>query len=90
VVVDLAVAKQLEQTFNFLIRDGPAQANVIDIRNGHEHRRLVRQNSEMEKTASSAENGLLFDLLDNPESMIRVNDLVTDLKSHVPLVSIWW
>jgi hypothetical protein len=44
----------------------------------------------MEKTASSTENGLLFDLLDDPESMVRVYDLVTDLKSHVPLVSIWW
>jgi hypothetical protein len=44
----------------------------------------------MEETASSTENGLLFDLLDDPESMIRVYDLVTDLKSHVPLVSNWW
>jgi hypothetical protein len=90
VVIDFAVAQQLEQAFNFLVRDGPAQANVIDIRDRHKHRRLVRQNSEVEKTASSTENSLLFDLLDDPESMIRVDDLVTDLKSHVPLVSIWW
>jgi hypothetical protein len=48
----------------------------------------------MKKTACRAEDGLLFDLLDDPESMIGVYDLVTDLESHVPLVSIllriWW
>jgi hypothetical protein len=41
----------------------------------------------MEKPASSTENRLLFDFFDDPETMVRVNDLVTDLKSHVPLVS---
>jgi hypothetical protein len=90
VVVDLAIAQQLEQPFNFFVRNGSSQANVVDIRNRHKHGRLVRQNPEMEKTAGSTENCLLFDLLDDPESMIRVDDLVTDLKSHVPLVSIWW
>src|SRR5688572_33402048 len=41
----------------------------------------------MEKPASSTENRLLFNFFDDPETMVRVNDLVTDLKSHVPLVS---
>jgi len=89
-VIDLSVAEQHEQPFNFFVRNGAAETNVVDIGDGHEHRRLIRQNSEVEKTASCSENGLFFDLLDDPESMIRVYDLVTDLKSHVPLVSIWW
>jgi hypothetical protein len=90
VIVDLAVAEELEQPFNLFVRDGAAEADVVDVGDGDQHRSLVRQNPEVKKTASCAENGLLFDLLDDPESMVRVYDLVTDLKSHVPLVSIWW
>jgi hypothetical protein len=41
----------------------------------------------MEKPAGGAENRLFFNFFDDPETMVRVNDLVTDLKSHVPLVS---
>jgi len=44
----------------------------------------------MEETARRSENGLFFYLLDDPESMIRVNDLVTNRESHVSLDSSWY
>jgi hypothetical protein len=34
----------------------------------------------VEEPGGHAEDGLLFDLLDDTESVIRVDDLVTDLK----------
>jgi len=37
----------------------------------------------MVETASGTKNGLFFDALDDPKTMIRVNDLVTDFKCHV-------
>jgi hypothetical protein len=36
----------------------------------------------MVKTAGGAENGFVFDAFDDPETMIRVNDLVADFKCH--------
>src|SRR5260370_2965111 len=36
----------------------------------------------MIKAASRAKNSLVFDPLDNSKTMIRVNDLVADLKCH--------
>src|SRR5688500_5796504 len=86
-VVDLAVAQQHEQAFNFFVRDGPTQAYVVDVGDRNQNGRFIRQDPQMEKPASSTENRLLFNFFDDPETMVRVNDLVTDLKSHVPLVS---
>jgi hypothetical protein len=34
------------------------------------------------ETAGGAEDGLLFDALDNAKSVIRVDDLVADLVCH--------
>ena len=87
VAVDLAVAEQHEQPFDFFVRDGPAQTNVVDIGDRHEHRRFIRQDSEMEKTASSSENGLFFDLLDDPERGAR--QLRLDVLSENNLVLDW-
>src|SRR5437899_6614264 len=36
----------------------------------------------MIKTARRSKNGFLFDALDDPETMIRVNDLVADFECH--------
>src|SRR5687768_11059428 len=86
-VVDLPVAQQQKQAFNFLVRDGPTQAYVVDIGDRNQNGRFIRQDPQMEKPAGGAENRLFFNFFDDPETMVRVNDLVTDLKSHVPLVS---
>ena len=81
-VVDFPVAEQAEEPLDLLVGDGAAQADTVDVAHGHEHGRVVGDDPEMIETASSAENGLVFDALDDPESMIRVNDLVADFKCN--------
>ena len=80
VIVDLAVAEQMEQPFDLFVGNRAPQADVVDVDHGHEHRRLVRDDAEMEKSAGRAEDRLLLDLLYNAETVVRVNDLVANLK----------
>src|SRR5262249_16150644 len=82
VVVDLAVAEQTEEALDFLVADRAAQADTVHIGDGDEHRRIVRDNSEVIEAAGSAEDGFLFDSFDDPETMVRVDDLVADFKCH--------
>ena len=80
--VDLAVAKRAEEPLDFRVADRTPESDSIDVVDRHEHRRLVGHNAEVVKTARRAENRLLLDAFDDAETMIRVNDLVTDLKCH--------
>src|SRR5439155_26327243 len=64
------------------VADGAAQADAIDVADGHEHGRVVRNDPEMVEPAGGTEDGFVFDSLDDPESMVRVNDLVADFKCH--------
>ena len=81
-VVDLAVAEQAEQTFDFHVADGAAQADAVDVGDRDEHDGFVGDDAKVIETAGSAEDGFFFDAFDDPETMIRVNDLVSDLKCH--------
>jgi hypothetical protein len=56
------------------------QPHVVDVDDRHEHRRLIRQDAQVEETARRAEDGLLLDLLHDAETMVRVNDLVANHK----------
>ena len=81
-VVDLSVAEKIEQPFDFFIRNGAPQADAVDIRERNEYGRFVGDDAKMIETASGAENGFFFDALDDPETMIRVDDLVADFECH--------
>ena len=61
---------------------GP-QADAFDVVDGHQHGGVVRHHAQLVEPAGRPEDGLRFDPLDDAEPMIRVNDLVTDLKCHV-------
>ena len=74
--------EQLEQPLDFLVVDGAAQADAVDVGDRHEHGRVVRHDAQMIEAAGRAEDGLLFDALDDAETVIRVDDLVADLKCH--------
>ena len=65
------------------ILDSAPQADAIDVVDGNEHGRLVRNHSEVIKAAGGAEDCFGFDALHDAESMIWVNDLVTNLKCHM-------
>ena len=80
--VDLAVAQQREQPLDFVVGDGAPQADAVDVVDRHEHRRLVRH-PELIEPAGRAHDGLGLDAFDHTEPMIRVDDLVADLKCHV-------
>src|SRR5207248_3529623 len=82
VVVDLAVAEQAEQPLDFLVGDGAAKADAVDVAHRHEHGRVVCDDAEMKEAAGGTKNGLVLDALDDTQTMIRVNDLITDLKRH--------
>src|SRR5207244_2483964 len=81
-IVDLAVAEQAEQPLDFCVADSAAEADAVNIAHRHEDGRVVRDDPEMIKAARCSENRFLFDALDDPESMVRVNDLVADFKCH--------
>ena len=82
-VVDLAIAEQREEPLDFLVLDRASQADAIDVVDRHENGGLVRDHSKVIKTAGGAEDCLRLDALHDAESMIWVNDLVTNLKCHM-------
>src|SRR5262249_30551936 len=81
-VVDLAVAELREEPLDFVVADRAPQANAVNVGQRHEHGRVVRDNTKMIETAGGTKNGFFFDALDDPETMIRVNDLVADFECH--------
>jgi hypothetical protein len=82
VIVDFPVAEQAEEPLNFFVADGATKADAVNITDGHEDGRVVRNDPEVIKPAGGSEDGFVFDPLDDPESMVRVNDLVADFKCH--------
>ena len=81
-IVDLAVAEQTKQPFHVVVADGAAEADAVDVGQRHEHSGVVGDDAEMIETAGGTEDGFFFNALDDPETMVRVDDLVTDLKCH--------
>ena len=57
-------------------------SDAVDVAHRHEHGRVVRDDADMKKAAGGPENSLVFDAFDDTQPVIRVNDLVTDLKRH--------
>ena len=81
-VVDLAVAEQAEQPLDLVVADGAAQADAVDVAHRNEHGGVVGDDPKMVEAAGGTEDGLVFDPFDDPETMVRVNDLVADFKCH--------
>jgi hypothetical protein len=79
-VVNLSVAEQMEEALDFFVTDRTAQANIVDVDNWHQHRGLVRQDAEVEKSARRTQNRFLFNFLYNAQAVVRVNDLVANVK----------
>ena len=88
VVVDLAVAEQREESIDFRVLDGLAQADAVNVGDRHQHCRVVRDDPQVEEPAGRSQNGFFFDSFYDAEPMIRVNDLVSDLECHVSLVQV--
>src|SRR5438034_7350365 len=63
-VVDLAVAEQAEQPLDFLVADRAAEADAVDVTQGNQYGRLIRDDAEMIKAAGRPEDSLLFDAFD--------------------------
>jgi hypothetical protein len=82
VAVDLPVAEEMKQPLDLVVADRSPQADAVDVVHRDKHRRLVRH-PELVETASSPHDGLGLDTLDDPQTMIRVDDLVSDLECHV-------
>ncbi len=83
VIVDFAVAEEVEEPVDFFVVDRSPQTNVIDVVYRNEDRCFVRHHPQMVKTAGRPQNCFGFDALNDAESVVWVNDLVTDLKCHV-------
>src|SRR5262249_3580912 len=81
-VVDLAVAEEPEQPLNLLVADRAPEPDAVDIVHRHEHGGLVGDHAQVVKPAGRSENGFRFDALHNAETVIWVNDLVTNLECH--------
>jgi hypothetical protein len=82
-IVDLAVAEEGEQPLDFFVADGAAEANAVNVIHRHEHGCFVGDHSQMIETASCSQDGFGFDALNDAESVVWVNDLVTDLECHM-------
>src|SRR5262249_11162815 len=82
VALDLAVAQQLEQLLYFDVGNGPPQPDAVDVVDRDEHGRLI-SHPQLIKAAGGTHDRLGFDALDYAQAMIRVDDLVANLKCHV-------
>jgi hypothetical protein len=87
-VVDLAVAEEPEKPLDFVVVDRAPEADAVYVVDWNEHGGLVGHHPEMIKTAGCAENSFSFDALNNAESVIWVNDLVTNLECHATPTSV--
>jgi hypothetical protein len=90
VVVDFAVAEQYEQPFDLFVADGAPKPHPVDVVQRNEHSRFVRNHLEMVEPAGGAEDGFGFDALNDAESVVWVNDLVTNLECHVSPTEVRW
>ncbi len=81
--VDLSVAEERKEAFDFFVVDGPPQADAFDVVHRHEDRGFVCDHAKVIEPAGGAEDGFRFDALNDAESMVWVNDLVTDLECHI-------
>ena len=77
-VINLAVAEQPEEPFDFLVADGATKTNAVDVADWDEHGRVVGCDPKVVETARRAEDRLVLNPLDDAQTMIRVYDLVTD------------
>jgi hypothetical protein len=77
---ELIAGEEGKEVFNVPPFDNLSKANVPGIRRGHHHQDVIRTYSEEIKLLESTLNQSIGDLLDNPDSMIRVYDLVAYLK----------
>src|SRR5262245_3684434 len=81
-IVDLAVPEEDEEALDFLVADGSPQPDTVNIGDRHEHGRFVCYDAKVIEAAGRSKNGFLFDSFDNAQTMVRVDDLVSDLKCH--------
>ena len=81
-IVDLAVAEEAKEPFDLFVADGPAEANAVDVVHRDEHGGFIGHHAQVVKPAGCSENCLGFDALYYAESVIWVNDLVTNLECH--------
>src|SRR5262245_28537781 len=81
-VVNLAVAEEAKQAFDLFVANRAREPDAVHIDHGNEDRVVVGDNAQIVKTAGRAENRLFFDTFDDTQTMIRVDDLVADLKCH--------
>src|SRR5207253_389004 len=88
--VDLAVAERIEQPLDFRIANRASKADAVDVVDRHEHRRFVRHDPEMIKTAGGAENCFFLDARYDAEPLVWVDDLVSDLECHVGSPYLRW
>ena len=77
------MAATFDETVDFIVCDGTTQADAVDVVDRDEHRRVVGDHAQVIKAAGGSEDGFSFDALNDAESVVRVNDLVTDLKCHM-------
>jgi hypothetical protein len=81
-IVDLAVAEQAKQAVDLFVADGTAKTYTVDVVDGYEYGGFIRHHAKVIKAARRPKNGFGFDALNNAESVIWVNDLVTNLECH--------
>mgnify|MGYP003350153633 CR=1 FL=1 len=72
---------------SFLVLDRLAETHAVDVGDRHEHRRVIADDAKVKETAGGTQDGLLFDPFDDPETMVRVDDLVTNLECHASPVA---
>ncbi len=60
-IVDLAVAEQAEEALDLFVGDRLSQADVVDVGDGHQHRRVIGDDAQMKKSAGGTENSFFFD-----------------------------
>ena len=82
-IVDFAVAEQGEQAFDFFVADRAPETDAVDVVDRNEHGRFVGHHPQMIEPAGGAQDGFGFDALNDAESVIWVNDLVTNLECHM-------
>src|SRR6185295_5866395 len=80
VLLDLTVAQHGEDLLDVTHADDVTKADPVGVLLGHPDSRIVRQDPELVKTDLPRRRGTRLNALDDPDSVVWVDDLLTDLE----------
>jgi hypothetical protein len=78
----MAIGKETHHASHFPVSRDVPQAEIADVRERHHYRQTVEGQTEQIEPLEMTRKGTAADILNGGDAVIRVDDFLTNLKSH--------